>query len=69
MPPPTSPVRSAPDRPRGGEFLARMGLVADWPTKLDPNEGLTALALGWDAPDDRREPRGIDADWETRRIF
>ena len=59
----------SPDRSRGRDLLARLGLVADWPTNPDPRETLTALVLGWDAPDRRREPRGIDAEWETRRIF
>ncbi len=65
----TSPAPRPFDRARGREFLARLGLVADWTTDPDPREGLTAMALGWDDPDRRPDPRGIDADWETRRIF
>lgn len=69
MPSKTSPAPRSSDRQRGRDLLARLGLVADWPTAPDPRETLTELVLGWDAPDRRREPRGIDAEWETRRIF
>ncbi|HEY2156891.1 MAG TPA: hypothetical protein VGH33_14765 [Isosphaeraceae bacterium] len=69
MPFKTSPTPRSSDRQRGRDFLARLGLVADWSTTPDPREELTALVLGWDTPERRRELPGIDAEWETRRIF
>ena len=65
----SSPAPRSSDRQRGRDYLARLGLVDDRTASPDPREGLTALVLGWDSPDRCREPRGIDAEWETRRIF
>ena len=83
MPPKTSPkprpdpsARGRSDAPsrtpegsrRGRDDLSRLGLVDDRPEPRDPREALTDLGLHGDSPDRRREPRGIDAIWLTRRI-
>lgn len=58
-----------PDGPRGRDDLARLGLVDDRSEPLDAREALTELRLDGGSPDRRRDPKGSDATWTTRRIF
>ena len=54
---------------RDRDDLARLGLVDDRPEPVDAREALTELRLDGGSPDRRRDPKGSDATWTTRRIF
>jgi hypothetical protein len=57
------------DDSRGRDDLARLGLVDDRPEPADSREALTELRLDGGSPDRRRDPKGYDATWTTRRII